>query len=330
MKNSTSVPLKVGLIGCGYIGTMHADAWMRMSGKATLVAVAERNAERTKVLAEKGVRIYADAAEMFKSETLDVVDICLPTALHTPLILTAMEHVRDIITEKPLCLSAEEADLLLEAEKKTGARVQVAHIARFNPEYEYLAEAVHDGRYGRLLSAQLYRLSPPPLWMRGFDDESFTGGMALDFHIHDVDFVRFLMGGNDPDALFSHGIVHTDGVIRHIWTAYHYGQARLFTEASWYHPINTRGFCAKLEKASIVLEGNTLTVYPKEGEPFTPTLRKISETDTPTFPDKIFYELSLFADAVLRDGEQVVSLADAAAAIRLAKKEISLIKEAAQ
>ena len=320
--------LKVGLIGCGYMGSMHAEAWMRMTDKVRLVAVADRNTERvTELVSPVGAHVYADAEEMLRCEVLDVVDICTPTSLHAPMILKAMDHVRDIVVEKPLCLTAEETDLLLEAQMKKGTRVQVAHVARFNPEYEYLAETVQDGRYGKLLSAQFSRLSPPPLWMHGFDDESFTGGMALDFHIHDVDFVRYLMGNADPDALYSHGTVHTDGVIRHLWSAYHYGDTRLFTEASWYYPLRTRGFCAKLEKATLILEHEVLTVYPNDGDAFVPALRKISDAPTPTFTDKIHYELSCFADAILRDAPAVVSLRDAAGAIRLAKREIAQIKE---
>ena len=329
MNTNEKNPLKVGLIGCGWMGSMHAEAWMRMKDTATLAAIADRNTERAGELAALcDARVYADAKEMLANESLDVVDICTPTSLHAPFLLMAMDYVRDIVVEKPLCLTVEETDTLLAAQEKTGTRVQVAHISRFNPEYEYLANAVHSKKYGKLLSAQLYRLSPPPLWMRGFDDESFTGGMALDFHIHDVDFVRYLMGGTDPDALFSHGAVHEDGVIRHIWTAYHYGDARLFTEASWYHPTNVRGFTVKLEEATLILEGGTLTVYPKEGEPFVPALPKISDAPVPTFPDKIFYELSHFADAILKNGAPLVSLADAAGAIRLAKREIAMVKEA--
>ena len=118
--------LKIGLIGCGFMGAMHAEAWLRLFDRAQLVAIADGNAERVKPFAERGVRIYTDADEMLKEERLDVVDICTPTALHAPYLLKAMEQVHDVIVEKPLCLTVEETDILSEVQKRTGTRVQVS------------------------------------------------------------------------------------------------------------------------------------------------------------------------------------------------------------
>jgi len=322
--------LKVGLIGCGIMGAAHAEAWMRLSECVQLVSVADKNTERAKQkVAGSGARVYAGADEMLKNEALDVVDICTPTAMHTPFILKAMEYVHDIIVEKPLCLNAEEADLLLAAQKKTGARVQVGHIVRFNPEYEYLANVAHNETYGKLHSAHFKRLRTPPIGMHAFDDENVTGGVALDLHIHDVDFARYLMRG-DPDRISSHGTVREDGVIEHIWSIYYYQNARIMTEASWYHPTIQAGFSAKFDKAAILFDGGVLTVHPKDGDAFVPTLRECNKpTEIPT-TDWIIRELTRFASAILTDSPAVVSLEDAAGAVRLAKREIAEIKGAAK
>ena len=319
--------LKIGLIGCGFMGTNHAEAWLHLSDRAELVAIVDGRAERTEKYAARGVHIYADADEMFKNETLDVVDICTPTALHAPCLLAAMKHAHDVIVEKPLCLTVEQADILLEAQKTTGARVQVGHSVRFNPEYEYLADIVRNKRYGEVHSAHFKRLRTTPVGMISFDDENVTGGVALDLHIHEVDFVRSLFGG-DPDLLSSHGALREDGVVEHIYSIYHYGRTRVLSEASWYHPKAEAGFTVKLDLATVMLEGGVLTVYPKEGEAFVPTLRKIVPEGDATLADKITYEMTRFSDAILADADPVISLADAAGAIRLAKREIAMIKEA--
>ncbi len=319
--------LKIGLIGCGIMGATHAEAWGRLSNRAQLCAIADRSAARTEKYAARGVRIYADADEMFKNETLDVVDICTPTALHAPCLLAAMKHAHDVIVEKPLCLTVEQADILLEAQKTTGARVQVGHSVRFNPEYEYLADIVRNKRYGEVRTAHFKRLRTPPVGMISFDDETVTGGVALDLHIHEVDFVRSLFGG-DPDRLSAHGTLREGGVVEHIYSIYHYGRSRVLTEASWYHHTAEAGFTVRMEKATFVLENGILTVYPREGQPFVPALRKFVAEGKVTQTDKITYELSRFADAILADADPIVSLADAAGAIRLAKREIAMIKEA--
>jgi predicted dehydrogenase len=318
--------LKIGLIGCGIMGAMHAEAWGRLSDRAQLCAIADRNPARTEKFAACGVRIYADAEEMLRSEALDVVDICTPTALHAPCLITAMEYAHDVIVEKPLCLTVEEADLLLDAQRKTGARVQVGHSVRFNPEYEYLKDAVQSKRYGEIRTAHFKRLRKPPVGMIAFDDENVTGGVALDLHIHEVDFVRSLFGG-DPDRLSAHGTLREGGVVEHIYAIYHYGRSRVLTEASWYHHTAEAGFTVRMEKATFVLENGILTVYPTEGEAFIPSLRKFVTEGEVTQTDKITYELSRFADAILANAPAVVALADAAGAIRLAKREIAMIKE---
>lgn len=319
--------LKIGLIGCGIMGATHAEAWGRLSDRAQLCAIADRSAERTERFAANGVRVYADADEMLQNEALDVVDICTPTALHASFLCKAMERVHDVIVEKPLCLTVEETDLLLEVQKRTEARVQVGHSVRFNPEYEYLTNAVKNKIFGDVRTAHFKRLRTPPVGMISFDDENVTGGVALDLHIHEVDFVRSLFGG-DPDRLSAHGTLREGGVVEHIYSIYHYGRARILTEASWYHHTAEAGFTVRMEKATLVLENGVLTVYPNEGAPFVPTLRKFVSEGAVTQTDKITYELSLFSDAILADADPIVSLADAAGAIRLAKREIAQIKEA--
>lgn len=108
-------------------------------------------------------KVYSDAEEMLKSEKLDVVDICLPTALHTRFATLAMKYVKNVIIEKPICLTEEDAELLLETEKETGACVQVAHIVRFGVEHSYLKSVMESKKYGRLKTGTFIRISPKPV-----------------------------------------------------------------------------------------------------------------------------------------------------------------------
>ena len=75
--------LKVGLIGCGGIGAVHARCWMSMDKNVKLVAIADKNVERVqKIVGECGTTIYKNGFTLLEQEELDVVDICLPTFLH--------------------------------------------------------------------------------------------------------------------------------------------------------------------------------------------------------------------------------------------------------
>ena len=95
--------------------------------------------------------------------------------------------------------------------------------------------------------------------------------MAIDLHIHDVDLIRFLMGG-DPDAINS--TVHTspDETIDHVWSCYKYGDATVSCEASWDYPASMpfdAGFRVRFEKATVLsAPDRKVMVYPEDGEPY--------------------------------------------------------------
>ena len=135
---------------------------------------------------------------------VDVVDICLPTDLHADFAVRALQMGKHVVCEKPMAISLAEADRMIEAARKSGRRLMIAHCIRFWPEYVELRRLVESGELGHLLSLSLTRYSPFPSW--GSDnwlaDERRAGGAALDLHIHDTDFAAYLMG-RAPDEMAS-------------------------------------------------------------------------------------------------------------------------------
>lgn len=322
--------LKVGLIGCGGIGAVHAQCWLSMGDEVQLVAIADVSTERAQKYAVKsGARIYADGKAMLDEETLDVVDICVPTFLHAQYVIHAMEKTANIIVEKPICLNEEQAKQLLDAQNRTGAFVQVAHVVRFTDAYVYLKEIVDSGRYGKVIAGNFSRISPRPLWMKGHDDVDRTGSMALDMHIHDVDYVRYLMG-REPEGFTSFGVRDQNGIIQHIWTSYRYGEAVLVAEGSWDYPEKfpfAATFRVRLQRAALVLdEEGVLTVYPEEGEKFLPDLspRDIKELGINVSDlGPYLKELRYFTE-MIESGKRkgIATLSEAVASCRLVWEEM--------
>lgn len=326
--------LKVGLIGCGGIGAVHAECWLAMGDSVQLVAIADVSTERAQKYADRsGARIYADGKDMLDSEALDVVDICVPTFLHAEYVLYAMEKVHNVIVEKPVCLGEAQAQQLLDAQKKTGALVQVAHVVRFTDAYAYLKEVVATGQYGKVKAGRFSRISPRPMWMKGHDDVNRTGSMALDMHIHDVDYIRYLMG-SEPEDMSSWGVRDQEGIIQHIWTSYCYGDALLIAEGSWDYPAKlpfAATFMVRLEKAALVLdEKGVLTVYPEEGDAFVPELGAkeimdlgINVSDLGPYLKEIRY----FVENIQTGNQEgIASLSEAVASCRLVWKELQNLK----
>ena len=84
--------LTVGLIGCGGMGSVHANCWLALSDSVKLVAIADTDSEKVKDFADKsGARIYSSGEELLANENVDIIDVCVPTYLHTKYAVAAMK-----------------------------------------------------------------------------------------------------------------------------------------------------------------------------------------------------------------------------------------------
>lgn len=327
--------LKVGLVGCGGMGSVHAECWLALGAMVQLAAIADENPDRAKKFAGKaGAKIYTNAMELIENEDVDIIDICLPTYLHTVHAVKAMELGRNVFIEKPVCLNEDEATLLLQTQKKTGARVQVGQVIRFWDEYAWLREQVKNGTYGKVVSGTFTRLSPNPKWSwnNWYNDYTKSGTMALDLHVHDVDYIRYLMGA-EPDEVCSMATRDADGVIQHIHTAYTFGNAVITSEGCWDYPDNypfTMEYRVKLEKATVRFDGNgVLTVYLESGERFVPELERHFERDSDAGINisslgAYYNELRYYVEMLEEGKPEIAPLCEAVKSAQLAWKEIEL------
>lgn len=195
--------LKVGLIGCGFMGTMHVNCYKNIPG-VEIAALADVRSECAKTLAEgTNATLYADGKDLIANADVDIIDICLPTFLHAEYAMLAMEKVKYVFVEKPVALTEEEGQMMLEKAAETGCNVQIGQVIRFWDEYVKLAEIIKAGTYGKVVNANFRRISPLPTW--GWNnwllDEKLSGGAAQDLHIHDMDYVLSQFG--KPNKLLS-------------------------------------------------------------------------------------------------------------------------------
>jgi predicted dehydrogenase len=223
--------LRVGIVGMGTMGWFHASRILQLPN-AQLVAIADSMPERLEAkkawqdrLAAGGrpydlarVARYADASALIAEADVDVVDICLPTFLHARYAIEALEAGRHVLCEKPMALTVEQADQMIAAAQRADRLLMVAQCIRFWPEYTFLRQQVRAETYGKLLSLNMYRMGGRPQWSweNWFLDVERSGGTILDLHIHDVDYVNYLLGlpdgiqatGRKSEATGSYDIVH--------------------------------------------------------------------------------------------------------------------------
>ena len=326
--------MKVGILGAGFMGGMHLACYQALADLGVQVtAIADTNLQGAKRLADQvGAQVFTSGMEMMDQADVDAVDICLPVHMHTAHAVYAMEKGFDVFCEKPAAIRDDELDLLLETQRRTAARCMIGHVVRFMPEYAWLKTAVQENRYGRFLSGTFYRVSPHPGWSRDnwLHNPNFSGGVAYDMHMHDVDYVRYLLG--EPDKIQAAAYRDEQGLIQQIMVLYNYvDDVAVSVEAGWDYPAEfafDAGFRVKLQDATVVLKNNVLTVYPNAGKTFEPELKKhigqsVGVKGNISDLGGYYNELKYFVEGVQGKNDlSVSSLVEAAQSIRLIHKNV--------
>lgn len=323
----------VGLIGCGGMGGMHANCYLALKDKVKLVAIADLDESKAERFAsESGAKVYKSGAELLENETPDVIDICLPTYLHTEYAVASMKKGCNVFLEKPVCLNEEEAKLLLKTKEETGVKVQIGQVVRFMNEYVWLRDAVKNGTYGKVKSAYFYRLSSDPHWSweDWFNDWTKSGTVALDLHIHDVDIMRYIFG--EPDSLSVDVTRDKNGVIDHIFAGFKYKDTVIKSEGGWDMADNypfTAGFRVCFEKATASHNG-ALSVRLENGESFVPEFKNECNINVDSGINvsnlgAYYTEIKYFIEEILTgEGEEIAPLSEGIKSVELVKKEIEL------
>ncbi len=221
--------MRVGLVGAGFMGVTHAAGWAE-TGADFVGIVAETTAEATALAKQYNLKIYPDLASMLPD--VDVVDICTPTHLHHEMTLQAAAAKKDIICEKPLGRTTAQAREMIEACRKAGVKLLVAHVVRFFTEYAMARASVVRGEVGKPGVIRLNRGSFRPKKPAGnwFLDETKSGGILMDLMIHDFDYARWIAGDvesvfakkvttTNPNAPIDYGLAilkHRSGALTHI------------------------------------------------------------------------------------------------------------------
>jgi len=195
--------LRLGIIGAGWPGQMHAQAARRVE-LASLDAVAELDPERRQAFEKEYLpeKSYSGYEELLRDDEIDAVIICLPNFLHFPASLAALEAGKHILCEKPPTLNAAEMKVLREAASQRGLLYYFSRQFRFTPEMRLAKSLAEEGRLGRIYhaTATFVRSRGIPAWGGGwFTEKKRSGGGALiDIGIHALDAVWYLMGTPKP------------------------------------------------------------------------------------------------------------------------------------
>ena len=199
---------KIGyaVLGLG-IGMAHADA-AYASSNADLIAVCDIDDKRLAKAQKKypGVAVYTDLNDLLTDSRIDIISICLPSAMHADFAVRAMEAGKHVLVEKPLDITPERAQLIEDARVRTGMTCGVVHQNRFNVDMYPIREALDKGRLGKLImgtfAVKWYRDQRyyDNGWHGTWDMDG--GGSLMNQSVHTVDLMRWLMG--EVESVCSH------------------------------------------------------------------------------------------------------------------------------
>jgi myo-inositol 2-dehydrogenase / D-chiro-inositol 1-dehydrogenase len=187
---------KVALLGSGFIADIHMESYHRFVPEAEVVAVYARNPVKAKAFAEKyGIALwYDDVDKLLNESPCEVVDICLPNYLHAEVTLKAAAKGKHIIIEKPLAVTLEEADAMIEACEKHRVKLMYAEELCFAPKYERVRNLVKEGGVGKvyMLKQSEKHSGPHTDWF--YDIKYSGGGVLMDMGCHAFGWFFWMLG----------------------------------------------------------------------------------------------------------------------------------------
>jgi myo-inositol 2-dehydrogenase/D-chiro-inositol 1-dehydrogenase len=198
--------LKIGLIGAGRIGQLHAEHLTSRIPVADLIMVADAFDDAARQCAERYAIPYAgqDYRAVLDRADIQAVVICSPTDTHAQIIEEAAQAGKHIFCEKPIALDLTSIDRALDAVERAGVKLQIGFNRRFDANYRRVRQAVEQGEIGQphLLQIISRDPTPPPIaYIRA------SGGIFLDMTIHDFDMARFLIGSEVEEVFVMAGVM---------------------------------------------------------------------------------------------------------------------------
>jgi UDP-N-acetylglucosamine 3-dehydrogenase len=320
--------LKIGIIGAGTMGGMHADCYSEIPD-AEVVVVADARLESAKRVADKHSALAFDSGdEVIAMGDVDIVDICLPTPYHKENVLKAVAAKKHVFCEKPIARNMEDGREMVAACEKAGVKFMVGHVLRYFHEYVAAKQLIDSGSIGKPAMIRTTRAAGYPQgWSNWYANMEMAGGVVLDMIVHDFDFLRWCLG--EVERVYAKGLAYSGipGADYALVTIRFKSGAIAHVEGSWAHPP---GFFVKLEVAG---DGGLFEFDSRTASP----LRVAKKTaagagggvEVPQSPVNVSpytMELEHFVKCVKEDKEPEVTGEEALRALEIALSALKSIK----
>jgi myo-inositol 2-dehydrogenase/D-chiro-inositol 1-dehydrogenase len=205
--------VKVGIIGSQFEADIHAASFKLMPGEAEVVAVASPTPGHAEKFAkERGIpRFFTDYREMLKEDDIEMVTIAAPNYLHAQMTIDIANAGKHVVCEKPLCMTLEEADEMIETCKKQGVLLMYAEELCFTPKYVRAKQLADEGALGKvyLVKQSEKHFGPHSPWF--WDVERSGGGVFMDMGCHGICFCYWFLDRPAIKSVYCQMNTHVHG-----------------------------------------------------------------------------------------------------------------------
>jgi predicted dehydrogenase len=273
---------KAGIIGAGFIGEFHARGYAALPNVELSLVVDRDLSSAQKLAGQYGGEAAADLEQMIASD-VDLVSICTPTPSHMEIANALMGAGKHVLCEKPVARTLEQARSMIETAERSGVKLMVAHVSRYEVDHRKAWEILRRGEIGELRMAFHSITSTYPGWSTQdwLGDEIKSGGPILDLAIHSVDYMLWLFG-SPVERVYALGAKQGRGPNHYALATLYFANGGLgLVETSWAHPpsapLNCRVELAgsagrvawdydRIDGMQTVIEGQGRRSYVLEGE----------------------------------------------------------------
>ena len=197
--------VKIGIIGVGAIGSVHADAYAKVSD-ADVVALCDIDPATLKAKsARHGVALtYGNYHDLLANPEIEAVSVCVPNDLHAPIAIDALKAGKHVLLEKPMCLNADLGRQIVAARDAAGKLLQMGMVRRQCAEAEVIRPLIAEGKLGKVYQInikQIRRRGIPGLGGWFTTKARSGGGGVIDIAVHSLDLALYLTGLWNPTAV---------------------------------------------------------------------------------------------------------------------------------
>jgi predicted dehydrogenase len=343
-------PLKIGVIGCGWVSNGHIAAWKKVKN-VQIVSVCDlyEDAARSMVKKWNIDEYYLDFGELLDKSDVDVVDICTPPSTHRNYMVQALSDGVHAVTEKPMTMTVKDAQDIVKAKNDSGKKACVIHNWLYEPIILKARSMVDEGAIGEIINVEVEALNTkydPMVSNAGHWCHKLIGGRLSEMIPHPIYLIRHFLGQNmsiesvHTTKVGDYSWMKSDELVSFLKVGDNFGRVY----ASFNSPRDTVFIRIFGDKAYLQADiiASTLTVHSRReneryskgmdslkqaGQIIGSTINNATRIATRTWDSGVDMIIKMFADSIFKDESPPVTVEEGLETTKILEKMAHLIDE---